>query len=80
MNIVKFLLEDKDTRDKLMMPVRMRDAQLVETKIENGQFIPLFTLEDYSQSQDKGRIYKYFKSLVTLGSNLAIGRNPMLFN
>ncbi len=76
LNIVKFLLEDRETRDKLMMPIRMRD-NLVEVRIDQSQYISLAMLEDFSKSRDNGRIFKYFKSLVDLGANLNIGRNQV---
>ena len=74
MFIVKFLLEDRDTREKLMMPIRLREHS-VEVKIEGTAYISLIMLSDYSMTRDNGRIYKYFKSLVDLSANLNIGRN-----
>lgn len=74
LQIVKFLLEDRNTRDKLMMPVRIRDKQ-IEVKIEGTAYISLVSLADYSKGRDGGRIFKYFKSLVDLAANLNIGRN-----
>jgi hypothetical protein len=77
LNIVKYLLEDKETRDKLMMPIRMREQGVVEVRIDQSQYISLPMLEDYSKSRDNGRIFKYFKALVDLGANLNIGRNQV---
>ena len=78
MFIVKFLLEDRDTREKLMMPVRVKDKN-VEVKIEGSVYISLSMLEDYSISRDNGRLYKYFKGLVDLAANLNIGRNTVAY-
>lgn len=61
-----------------MMPIRLRESS-VEVKIEGTAYISLSMLEDYSQSRDNGRIYKYFKSLVDLAANLNIGRNSTAF-
>lgn len=76
-SIVKFLLEDRDTREKLMMPIKLKD-NYVEVKVDT--YISLSMLEDYSQSRDNGRIYKYFKSLVDLAANLNIGRNSTAYS
>ena len=88
-NIVKYLLEEKETKEKLIMPIRVRD-DVVEVRVENidpknqlanlgFQFIPLASLEDFSIGRDGGRIFKYFKSLVDLGANLNTGRNQGAF-
>ena len=72
--IVKFLLEDKDTSSKLMMPIRNKQGQ-IEVKIQGNSWIALNMLEDFSKGRDDKRIYKYFKSIVDLSANLNIGRN-----
>ena len=74
MFIVKFLLEDKDTNSKLMMPIRIRQGQL-EVKLQGSSYITLSMLKEFSLGRDDGRIYKYFKSIVDLAGNLNIGRN-----
>lgn len=61
-NIVKYLLEDRETKEKLLMPLRVRD-DIVEVRVENNdpknpgivlgyQFIPLGSLEDFSNGRD----------------------------
>jgi hypothetical protein len=72
--IVKFLLEDKDTSAKLMMPIRNKQGQ-IEVKIQGNSWIALNMLEEFSKGRDDRRIYKYFKSIVDLSANLNIGRN-----
>jgi hypothetical protein len=34
-NIVKYLLEDRETKEKLLMPLRVRD-DMVEVRVENN--------------------------------------------
>jgi hypothetical protein len=60
MFIVKFLLEDRDTQSKLMMPIRIRQGQL-EVKLQGNSYITLHMLEEFSKGRDDRRIYKYFK-------------------
>jgi hypothetical protein len=56
------LLEDRETKEKLMMPLRVRD-DIVEVRVEiidpknpnaatGHQFIPLASLEDFSNGRD----------------------------
>ena len=78
MHIVKYMLEDKETREKLSMPIRLRESE-VEVRIEGNAFISLSMLEDFSKSRDEGRVYKYFKSLIDLSANLCIGRNIIAY-
>eukprot|EP00347_Sterkiella_histriomuscorum_P021853 403332539 len=73
-DVVKYLLLDIETRDALMMPIRIKD-NVVDVQLQHNQYIPLSTLQDVSKSKDEGRIYKYFLSIVELAADLVQGRN-----
>jgi hypothetical protein len=78
------LLEDDETRQNLVFPLRHGREKveicIIEDKNDPSEWIALKDLKQVSGERDTGRVYKYCCALLDLASELCLERNHRALN